>query len=82
MPAGPPGGPGGPGGKRPDLMSFDKNGDGKLSREEAPEWMQSFFDRVDTNSDGFIDRAEMNAMRNRPRPGGPPSGGPPGGSPP
>jgi multidrug resistance efflux pump len=72
--------PGGPDGKRPDLMSFDKDGDGKISRAEAPDFMQSFFDKVDTNGDGFLDRSELNAMRSRARAGGsPPSGGPPGG---
>ena len=31
-------------------------GDGAISREEAPEYMSNFFDRVDTNGDGKIGR--------------------------
>jgi RND family efflux transporter MFP subunit len=57
---------GGAGGARSgggNLMSNDKDGDGKVSKEEAPEFMKSFFDRLDTNSDGFVDQAEMDAAR-------------------
>jgi hypothetical protein len=50
-------------------MQFDKNGDKKVTREEAPEQMQGMFDRVDTNGDGSIDEAEIAEMRQR-RPGG------------
>jgi collagen type III alpha len=58
-----------------DLMAADKDGDGKVSKDEAPEFLQNFFDRVDTNTDGFLDKAEIEAMRNRRGPGG--SGGGP-----
>jgi len=68
-PAGPGGGPGGPGAGF-DLMASDKDGDGKISKEEAPEFMQTFFDRVDTNGDGVLDKAEMEAMRQRRGSGG------------
>jgi collagen type III alpha len=51
-------------------MASDKNGDGKISKDEAPEFMQNFFDRIDTNGDGMLDKAEMEAMRQRRRPGG------------
>ncbi|NLF72325.1 MAG: HlyD family efflux transporter periplasmic adaptor subunit [Candidatus Anammoximicrobium sp.] len=61
---GPGGGPGGPGGGF-DLMASDKDGDGKISKAEAPEFMQAFFDRVDTNGDGMLDKAEMEVMRQR-----------------
>lgn len=47
------------------MTQLDKDGDGKLSKEEVPAFMQSFFDRVDSNADGFLDAAEMTAMRNR-----------------
>jgi HlyD family secretion protein len=67
---GPPGGdPSKRSGKRFDIMQFDKNGDKKVTREEAPEQMQGMFDRVDTNGDGSIDEAEIAEMRQR-RPGG------------
>ena len=32
--------------------------------------MQAFFDRLDTNGDGFIDREESDAMRRRVEEGG------------
>ncbi len=68
-----------------DLMSFDKDGDKKVSREEAPEQVKQFFDRMDSNSDGFIDAKEIAEARKRMQarqkegggPGGP--GGGPGG---
>lgn len=63
------GGPGGPGGGF-YLTASDKDGDGKISKEEAPEFMQTFFDRVDTNGDGVLDKAEMEAMRQRRSSGG------------
>lgn len=65
------------------LMDSDKDGDGKVSKDEAPEQMRQWFDRIDTNSDGFIDRAENAAMIRRMRQlqqqsQGGPSGGPSG----
>ena len=33
---------------------WDRNQDGKLSRDEVPEGVRENFDRVDTNGDGFI----------------------------
>lgn len=46
---------------------WDKNGDGKLTREELPEAIRRNFDRVDTNRDGSISREEDAAVgRNRP----------------
>ena len=43
------------------LMSFDKNADGKLSRDEVPERMQGLFDRCDKNKDGFLTGDELKA---------------------
>lgn len=37
-----------------NLMAFDKNGDGKLTRDELPERMQGLFDRADTDKDGIL----------------------------
>ena len=40
---------------------LDTDGDGKVSKEEAPEPMRGRFDSMDTNGDGFIDRSEHEA---------------------
>ncbi|MEX0678266.1 MAG: efflux RND transporter periplasmic adaptor subunit [Pirellulales bacterium] len=68
-----------------DLMSLDKDGDKKISSEEAPDFMKDRFGDMDSNSDGFIDAAEIaeirrlmqERMRQGDGPGGP--GGPGGG---
>lgn len=61
-----------PGGSKFDpaaaFRRMDKNGDGALSRDEAP---QLPFDRLDANKDGKLDRAELSAGF-RKRPGGGP----------
>lgn len=63
-PGGPPGsGGGGGGGRGFDPFQNDADGDGKLSREEAPERMRENFDEIDTNQDGFIDKDELEARR-------------------
>jgi hypothetical protein len=41
------------------LMTFDKNSDGKLSRDELPGGIHAVIERADTNKDGFVDRAEL-----------------------
>lgn len=69
---GPPGGgeggpPGGPGSFDP--FENDKDGDGKVSLEEAPERMKQFFDRLDANKDGFLDKQEWETRPKR-KPGG------------
>lgn len=80
------GGPGGPGGGRRgfDFADLDQNGDGKLTREEYPERIRQFFDMVDTNQDGVVDKAEFDEARRRMmermrQGGGFPGGSPPGG---
>lgn len=67
-----PGGPGGGGqGLIDRLMSMDANGDGKLSRAEVPpQFAERNFDRFDTNADGFVDRAELEANASNLRPAG------------
>jgi Ca2+-binding EF-hand superfamily protein len=79
-----PGGPGGPGGRQDPaqmvsrMLENDANKDGKLSQDEMPEFMRDRFSRLDENSDGSIDKAELEAMARRfgegRGPGGP--GGP------
>ncbi len=41
------------------LMQFDKNKDGKLTKEEVPERMQGIFARNDGNQDGVLTREEL-----------------------
>ena len=54
------GGSGGGSGRGWDrLKANDTDGDGKVSKEEAPENYQRFFDRLDKNSDGFIEESEV-----------------------
>ncbi len=48
--------------RMPSIADLDKDGDGKLSKEEVPERMQQRFDQIDGNSDGFIDKAEMDQL--------------------
>ncbi|QDV52956.1 EF-hand domain-containing protein [Gimesia fumaroli] len=57
------------------MMNNDKNKDGKLTKDELPERMQPMFDRIDTNKDKEVDKAELTKMaeqfnsRNRSRGG-------------
>lgn len=66
------GGPGRPGRGGPRgfdfaarFEQFDKNGDGKLTKEELPERMQRILERADSNSDGALDKDELKAMAER-----------------
>ena len=47
----------------PFLDRFDKNGDGKVSKDEMPERARRMFDRVDKNGDGFITPEENAEFR-------------------
>ncbi len=41
------------------IMANDKNKDGKVTKDELPENLQGMFDRLDTNKDGALDKAEL-----------------------
>lgn len=57
------------------FAEWDKNKDGKLTKDELPTPLRRNFERVDRDSDGFISKEEHQAVRNR---GGAPKGGIPG----
>jgi len=50
---------------RQRLKEADANGDSKISKDEAPALLKDRFDRVDANSDGFVDEAEVRQMLRR-----------------
>jgi Ca2+-binding EF-hand superfamily protein len=64
----PPGGPG-PEAFRERLREADRNGDGKLSKDEAPDQLKENFDRADANGDGVLDETELRAAFERLRGG-------------
>ena len=51
------------------LQENDSDGDGKISKDEAPENIKRLFDRMDRNKDGFIEESEVGG-RGRDREGG------------
>ena len=52
------------------LKEADANGDGKLTKDEAPPMLRERFDRIDANSDGVLDETEIRQMFQRLREGG------------
>ena len=57
------------------IASKDSDGDGKLTKEEAGVPYTYFFDRVDTDSDGFLSESEADAFIQKRRQGGGGGGG-------
>lgn len=53
----------GQGGAAGFIERFDKDKDGKVQSSEAPEQMTQFFDMIDRNGDGGIDKEEYEAMQ-------------------
>jgi Ca2+-binding EF-hand superfamily protein len=49
------------------LETADKDGDGKLSMEEAPPFLKKQFTKIDTNGDGILDKGELEAWVRRHR---------------
>jgi Ca2+-binding EF-hand superfamily protein len=44
------------------IMGFDKNRDGKVTKDELPERMHGLIARGDTNKDGALDRDEIKKL--------------------
>lgn len=54
-----------PAGLGPFFAQLDKNSDGKLSKDEAPERMKELFGRLDKDNDGFLSAEEMREAAGR-----------------
>ncbi|MBL7189309.1 MAG: alpha/beta hydrolase fold domain-containing protein [Phycisphaerae bacterium] len=46
-------------------LSMDKDGDGKIAKDEAEGQLKANFEPNDTNKDGFLDRSELNGLSQR-----------------
>lgn len=57
-------------GQRDNWSTFDKNGDGRITRDELPAKEQSLFDRFDANQNGVLDEAELKELQRVIRAGG------------
>jgi len=73
-PSGRPGAGAGPPGVNEVFQRFDGNKDGKLQKEEIPEFAQQFILPADADGDGMVTREELQASRQLQRPGGRPVG--------
>ena len=63
------------------FKKMDRNGDGKLQKDELPGQFKAMFATADTNKDGAIDRAELGAVMAKLRSGAGRQGHPPGAGP-
>ena len=52
-----------PGADRDPIADMDKDGDGKISKDEAGPRLKENFDRIDKDGDGFITKEEIEALR-------------------
>src|SRR5262245_6929944 len=60
------------------IMAFDKNKDGKVTKDELPERMHHLIALGDTNKDGALDREEIRKLASTPGGLGPVGAGPAG----
>jgi hypothetical protein len=44
------------------ILAYDKNGDGKVTKDELPERMHYLLERGDTNKDGVLDKGEIDKL--------------------
>ena len=51
----------------PDISQLDRDGDHKISRDEAPDRMREFFHKIDTNHDGSLDAGGTGGRSGPPR---------------
>ena len=59
------------GSNRPGAAAeLDKDGDGKITREELPDRQRAMFDRLDANQNGVMDQAELRELQKLFRAGG------------
>jgi hypothetical protein len=49
----------------PNLRNLDRNGDGKVTKDELPPPMQQRFERMDANGDGALDESELRRIAGR-----------------
>src|SRR5262245_51683698 len=56
------------------IMAFDKNKDGKVTKDELPERMHDLITRGDTNKDGALDKDEIRKLASAPGGFGPDGG--------
>ena len=48
-----------------NIFKNDKDGNGKISREEVPEWLSRSFGKIDLNGDGELSRQELDKAPSR-----------------